>query len=459
MIRRLDGRAAGLAALVLVAFLPSLNLPLLVVNELTIIGNALHAGRDGWWGWFQWSSAYYRPLIFPLYLAPGLAGGLRGWPFHALLIAMHLAATLWVYALGRRLAGGPLGAAVGAAWFAVTWLKYENVVWGGGLESVAGSGLAMLALTLHRSVRPAVRWLALPVLCAMLLLYQVALLLPAILWWMDRRLDADRAGRWRLYALAGLASAGWVAAARFMGGTAAFSQTLPQVGSVSPLVWLEQAIRNVASLFGYLYAPWDSLSGAGPVLKYVLGFLTLGALARLARRGSPWERVAGGGALLVAAPILMRTLVEPRYGYLISAAVCPLLAGRAVAFARARLPRWGRRAAAVAFAGAVLLSVQYQWRKAREHRLAGERVWAVIGAMRRDIPSWPKEGLVVEGLPLWEDRSRLPVPLFGNDLAPTVRVLYRDLDARAWHAWESGVPEGVPRVRFAGDRFLPEKRR
>lgn len=189
-------------------------------------------------------------------------------------------------------------------------------------------------------------------------------------------------------------------------------------------------------------------------MKHILGLATAGWLIWLAWRGTSGERLLAGGTLLVMMPILLRTLVEARYGYLVSAGVFLLIAQRLVRWGRAA--PWRRAVVGLAVAVGLGASVGFQWQKSAQYRAAGLRVWEILDQLKRDVPVWPAGGAVVGGVPLWENRERLPVPLFGNTLRETVIVLYRQPSAQAWYDWEPGIPLTVSRMRFLDGRFVAQ---
>lgn len=298
----------------------------------------------------------YRP-VFLAWLA-GLArlGGSAAW-FHAGGVALHVAATVLVWALGRRLAG-PVAALLGALLFAVHPVHVASVAW------VSGATDPLAAIFALAAALAWLRWLERPrpvLLAAVAVAYgaalaakEVAIVLPAAL-----VLLAPEAGRRRhgimLAVLAGVAAT-WLLARHLAlgsaGAEAGLSFDAAGLGRLADAA-AYAAEGLVFGVRGHFFRPPAAGLASGLALP-ALAVLALTAWAAPRRVAL----AAGGWAALFLAPNLAVAFhadgaFAARFLYLSSVGVC-LVAGAALA----RLPIRGAVAATAVLAAAGVAATQ-----------------------------------------------------------------------------------------------------
>ena len=146
----------------------------------------------------------YRPLTLQTY-AINYVFGNGAWHFHAVNVALYGLVCLGIWQLGRRIFDSAVAATAGTLLFAVHPLHTEvvaNLV--GRSELLAGGFLTAALLCWHRDgQRPALRWAALGLLCAVgavfskesgLMLVPAAVLLDW--WWRSKSPDGRRRPLW-----------------------------------------------------------------------------------------------------------------------------------------------------------------------------------------------------------------------------------------------------------------------
>lgn len=303
------------------------------------------------WGGETNRGGYYRPLV-------NLSFGVDWWlhgneprGHHVTNLAMHLAATLALYALARRFLS-TLGALVTASLFIVHPLHDLSVLWLSGRTDLLCAIFFFATLALALSPSSLVRWLAVPAFALALLAKEMAVTVPLILGlqalarsrehgrWIDRVWDAARTTAPVLAVLAAYLALR-VAILGGLGGDARLFAvgTNTAVGASRLLLW---------SL-----VPWDLGPLEGPLTTpWVIGiaFLLGAALAWTNRRtllAVPGASFACGLLLLSLLPVLGQP--ASWYVYIPSAGACLLLASLLTHRANARVVAIVAAGIAIAF--------------------------------------------------------------------------------------------------------------
>ncbi|GIW40611.1 MAG: hypothetical protein KatS3mg076_1188 [Candidatus Binatia bacterium] len=140
--------AVLVAGAALVAFAPALRNGFVWDDRLVLAQlRAVDGIEDLWVVPPRIPRYYYRPLVFATYWVDRALGGETPFWFHVSVLVAHLACSLLVFALARRL-GGSLAAALPAGlFFAVHPVHVESVAWMAGRADVL-SGLWLLAALL-----------------------------------------------------------------------------------------------------------------------------------------------------------------------------------------------------------------------------------------------------------------------------------------------------------------------
>jgi hypothetical protein len=279
------------------------------------------------WGGEVNRGGYYRPLVN---LTFGLDWWLHGnepWGHHVTNLAMHLAATLVLFALARRFLSA-LGALVTASLFLVHPLHDLSVLWLSGRTDLLCAIFFFASLALALSPSSLARWLAVPAFALALLAKEMAVTVPLILGlhafarsregrWIERAFDAARAmGPFLVVLVATLALR--VAILGGLGGDA----RLFAVGTNTAV--------GASRLFLWSVVPWDLGPLEGPLTTpWVIGlvFLAGAALAWTNRQtlfAVPGASFACGLLVLSLLPVLGQP--ASWYVYIPSAGACLLLA-------------------------------------------------------------------------------------------------------------------------------------
>ena len=430
-----------LAALVLV-FGPALANPLLVGDELVLIGRAQALRAEGWAALLGWPHSPNRPLGTVWFAMLSDWFGLRPVPYHMIAFLLHAGVTLAVYRGGLGL-GLRRGAAAGCALaFAVSATRAENVVWLGSSHGLMSAALLVLAGWLY--TRPADRGLRLPLWAAPVLagvtmwLYQWLPAAVVAAFAYDRWAGRSVRRMWPAYVLFVLGPAVWFAqvwwglpAAARPGGLMA----PPDVSSAAG--WAAAVARNILAMLSFQIVP-DVFGASGRTLRPVAVVASLWFIWRA------WRQDAVGRVLVVLlgvamATFLLRTLIEPRYLYV---AAIPFwwLIGKSASGIQLR-----PRAGVVLVAAFLAVHAGAIWVSIKQNRLAGREVRRILSTLIRQFPAWPPHSeIVVAGLPVLVDRVGVPVPLFPHTLTEVLWVTYGDFTLRGWHAGREVVPPPVP---------------
>ncbi|HEX4056613.1 MAG TPA: tetratricopeptide repeat protein [Tepidisphaeraceae bacterium] len=99
-----------------------------------------------------WAKPYFglwAPVTYSAWLATAAVAHGNPAVFHALNLAVHVAAVVLVFLIVRRLVPGIWPAAVGAAVFAVHPIQVEAIAWVSGLRDVLSGALAVLAIWMY----------------------------------------------------------------------------------------------------------------------------------------------------------------------------------------------------------------------------------------------------------------------------------------------------------------------
>ena len=157
-----------------VMFAPALRL-FFAADDVTFLSRA--AGLEV----TPWSRG--RPLSVAAWRVLHAAFGLDPLPYHATGLALHLAATALVYAIGARLLGGRAAAAAAAILFGMSSIAFTPLHWVSSLGEVLMTALALAAFLLFLIARErasaGLRWTGALVGLGAMLAKEVALLLPA----------------------------------------------------------------------------------------------------------------------------------------------------------------------------------------------------------------------------------------------------------------------------------------
>ncbi len=289
---------------------------------------------------------YYRP-VFLLWLTLNykLFGLEPAW-WHTALLGMHLAATLLLYFLARRLTRDRLTAGIAALLFGVHPVHVETAAWLSGvtdsLLAVLGLGAILCHLRAQEETQPRLRWQvsAVALFAAALFTKETAVVLPVLL----AATEWLRDSRQRLWNMA-VRIAPYLAivliylAARIhaLGGLAPVARawTPSLVAMTLPSVLLFYLRQLAIPLDGYSFIhPLEAVrqfSVAHVVLPAAVVLAAAALLVWVARRGP----AAAFGVMLLALPLLpvlnlpafaFDDIVHDRYLYLPSAGLCLLLA-------------------------------------------------------------------------------------------------------------------------------------
>jgi hypothetical protein len=394
---------AGLATIALVVMAPALAAGFEYDDRADVLDNP--AARPD--SFVAALGVTNRPLVKATYALQRWVTGSAPRPFHAFNLALHLATTIAVFFLLRRLIGEParpgrdLAAWLAAALWALHPAAVEAVAPIVGRSTLLASLLGLLAVSLVTAAGPPSRRAAIgagALACAAALARETALVLPALtLLWQatvgagERRRDALRR---QLPVLAGTAAAALaIALSSRHRELVAFS-----LHERSPLAALRGNVRAVVDLLTLWLAParvsvdppqpgdlpWLAPGTLAPTAL----LLVAAALAAALRRRQPRVALGVGWTLLSLAPsnsILWRLdPVAPRALYLASIGLALLVAlvlrtitGRCSVAPR---PAWPRVAAAA------LVLALVAWPLAAEARAAHRRaaLWAEPAALWQD---------------------------------------------------------------------------
>ena len=116
---------------------------------------------SGVWEFEGRVSSYYRPLMYVIYRATYVVFGLKPWAFHLVNVLLHIAVTVLLFLLARRLWGADASADpwflsppfVAAMLFAVHPIHTEAVAWVAGVGELSFSFFYLLALCLYAHPR------------------------------------------------------------------------------------------------------------------------------------------------------------------------------------------------------------------------------------------------------------------------------------------------------------------
>jgi Flp pilus assembly protein TadD len=324
---------------------------------------------------------YYRPLmhVFLFVLRQGF--GLQPWAYHLALMLMHAAVSvlvLWLLRVclvtdrpGPEARAGVWAALGGALLFALHPVHTEAVAWVSGAMDVGMALAVLLAARLWLPVpaSPARALGAAALWFAGLLVKETALVLPVLLWGLERATASARArgslgAQARRYALLGLGFAAYLGL-RFM----ALGGSLPASNAPARASRLAGVLAFPADLGGKLVWPWPLavLSPGGPATSFADVRVGLGALCFVGVvAGAVWawrrgHAVIQGAGLWLLVPLLPALALQvrgvdayaERYLYLSSVGFVLLLAMAL----RAALLRWPERARVLALASGGVLAV------------------------------------------------------------------------------------------------------
>ncbi|MGD0464019.1 MAG: tetratricopeptide repeat protein [Tepidisphaeraceae bacterium] len=96
-----------------------------------------------------WAPATYTAWLATAAIAPKHGQSLDPTIFHGLNLAIHVAASILVFLIVRRLVGGIWPAAAGAAVFAVHPIQVEAVAWVSGLRDVLAGAMSLAAIWIY----------------------------------------------------------------------------------------------------------------------------------------------------------------------------------------------------------------------------------------------------------------------------------------------------------------------
>jgi tetratricopeptide (TPR) repeat protein len=140
-----------LATIVLVTFAPAWQNSFvnfddgLYVNENPFVGAGL-TGLGFAWAWTTSHAANWHPLTWLSLMLDTQLFGPAPWGYHLTNVLLHLANTLLLFVLWRRLTAAPLRSAAVAALFAVHPLHVESVAWIAERKDVLSTFFGLLAL-------------------------------------------------------------------------------------------------------------------------------------------------------------------------------------------------------------------------------------------------------------------------------------------------------------------------
>ena len=351
------------------------------------------------------ASHYYRPLITLTFFVDMQVWGLSPLGFHLTNVLAHVAVTLAVLVVARRVVNGEPAAAICAVAFALHPLHTESVSFVSGRTDVIAALFFLLALIAYDRGRDAARWswmgwsLAAYLLAA--LAKEVAIVLPLVLGLWDRLVRGDlrgreavgrAAGRYAAYAaVAGLYLAlrtlalGGLAETSAAGWGSLLMRALTTVTITARYVWLT-VVPYPSSPF-YVVAPDTVPPGpawwlAAATLAAALG-LTIWAVRRApaAGFGASWFWVTIAPSVAVNLLPLPSPLMAERFLYLPSVGFCLVIgwaAGRFLGVSGSGRALTVRPLPALALAGGLLAyAVLTLWRNEDwrdEHRLYSRMV-------------------------------------------------------------------------------------
>jgi Tfp pilus assembly protein PilF len=478
--RTRQGLAVGalLAALVLAVFAPVGSHPFAPIDDRDYLtenpGVAAGLSVGGVrWAFTTFHAANWHPLTWLSHQLDVQLFGLRPGPHHLVSLAVHVAATLALFAALALATGKPAAAALAAALFGVHPLHVEPVVWLAERKELLSTLCGLLAVLAWwwYARRPGVgRYLVAAAAFALGLLAKPMLVtLPLALLLLDvwplgrlgpgldpRRLPALIAEKAPLLALSAASSAATLAAQR-AGQTVISLGALPAADRVAnalvaPLVYLRQALWPAGLAVYYPHAggsiPWWAAAGAA----LALAAASAGAVLALRRR--PW--LAAGwfwylGTLVPVVGIVQVGLQghADRYTYL--PLVGPFVAA---AWELDRVAR-SRRAARAAVAALSVLAVAALAVVARAQvdRWRDPRV-LLASAIAATGDNWLAQldlgvslldaGLPAEALPHLEEARRLQ-PFYADahyDVALAYAALGRHAEAAASYAYAARIRPG-----------------
>ncbi|MFT3916380.1 MAG: tetratricopeptide repeat protein [Anaeromyxobacteraceae bacterium] len=131
-------------------------------DQLRSLGNLPRMFTTGAWAGAGEANPLYRPLTTFSYALDFALGGLTPVGYHVTNVLLHVAVSLLVLALARRLGFGPIASAAGAVLFAVHPVHVEAVANVAGRKDVLATGFTILTVLAHaRAVQAARPWPAL----------------------------------------------------------------------------------------------------------------------------------------------------------------------------------------------------------------------------------------------------------------------------------------------------------
>lgn len=351
----LPGLLVALAALL--AMGPAARGRFIYDDQYYLVENPAVSGQASAWTTPLGSpqQALWRPLTVASFAwqwrGPDDAGPLR-----AANVALHVAVSLVLLALGRALLGSPAAAWVAALLFALHPVHAEAVAWVSGRAELLAALFVLAAWRAHLAPGRGAAALSAVLLAMALLSKENALVAPLLFACGDLAWSRRPLPRGRLALLAG------VAAAAFAARLAVLPQALPEgapFGDVPPAARLRVAAQILGESLRLCFGPGE------PRVFYPRdGFLELQAAPWLALAAGValaafcWRRQRSVAACLLLLPVSLLTVLNlvpigatfaQRFLYLPSALAC-LAAGAAVA-------AWGRRERAGAGLGASVLAV------------------------------------------------------------------------------------------------------
>ena len=398
------GIALAVALTAALVFLPALGGQFLAWDDgTTLTGNTAYRGLGP--SQLAWAATttlmgHYMPLTWLSFALTYVLAGMNPWAYHLgslLLHALNASLVAWLawtliragLGVGADRAALAVGATVAGLAFGIHPLRAETVAWATDRGDVLCGAFYLLALLAYvRAVDTgSLRWrpwggLALLGMIAALLSKEIAVTLPAVLLVLDAyplRRPLSWAARLREklpFLVLALLGAAVAVAARAAG--ARFS-TLEQYGIGARLAMAAYSLWYfvAATVWPAGLAPYhepparvDHLAPRFPAAA--LAVLALTAVAVLLRRRWPAILAAWAAYVVVLLPVsgLVHSgshLVAERYGYLPGAALALLLSGLAAAALRAGRAAPRRRAAAVALALVLALTLAGWAAAARRH--------------------------------------------------------------------------------------------
>jgi len=398
------GIALAVALAAALVFLPALGGQFLAWDDgTTLTGNTAYRGLGP--SQLAWAATttlmgHYMPLTWLSFALTYVLAGMNPWAYHLgslLLHALNASLVAWLawtliragLGVGADRAALAVGATVAGLAFGIHPLRAETVAWATDRGDVLCGAFYLLALLAYvRAVDTgSLRWrpwggLALLGMIAALLSKEIAVTLPAALLVLDAyplRRPLSWAARLREklpFLVLALLGAAVAVAARAAG--ARFS-TLEQYGIGARLAMAAYSLWYfvAATVWPAGLAPYHEPPArvdllAPRFLAAALAVLALTAVAVLLRRRWPAILAAWAAYVVVLLPVsgLVHSgshLVAERYGYLPGAALALLLSGLAAAALRAGRAAPRRRAAAVALALVLALTLAGWAAAARRH--------------------------------------------------------------------------------------------